>query len=86
MMIAQHQTEATRSPSITSLTTKWACQNRLNRDKSWATGAAWAMSAGFMSFVLVVEPPLIGGDGCPLSLRRSVLVRIPARSTSNLSK
>src|SRR3712207_5959867 len=48
MMMAQHQTEAHRSPIITSLTTKWACQNNPNRDMSCTTGAAWATSAGFI--------------------------------------
>src|SRR5215207_6334710 len=30
-MIAQHQTEAATRPSMTSLTTTWACQNRFHK-------------------------------------------------------
>ena len=81
MMIAQHQTEAASRPSITSLTTKWACQNRLHRERSCATGAAWATSAGFMSRPLS-SSRLEGRD------RRfpADLVRDPAGSARNLSK
>src|SRR5690348_6002874 len=55
MMIAQHHTDAPSRPIITSLTTILACQNRLNRDMSCATGTAWATSAGFISFVLALR-------------------------------
>src|SRR6478736_2515287 len=47
-MTAQDQIDAPSSPTITSLTVKWACQNRLNRDKSCTAGAAGATSTGFI--------------------------------------
>jgi hypothetical protein len=40
---------------MTSLTTKWACQNKLNKDMSWTMGAAWATSAGFIRVSSVYE-------------------------------
>src|SRR5690242_6173777 len=48
--IAQTQTEQTINPSITVLTSQWACQNRWNSDRSEDVNgnADGTMSAGFM--------------------------------------
>ncbi len=51
MAIAQTQTEHTSSPSITALTTQWACQNSVNSERSEDVSGSTdcATSAGFIS-------------------------------------
>ena len=60
MAIAQTHTEQTIRPTITVLTSQWACQNRWNSDRSEdVNGRADAvMSAGFMgaSFLRPTRP------------------------------
>src|SRR5665213_1573335 len=54
MAMAQTQTEQTISPTITSLTIQWACQNSVNSERSEEVSGSTdcATSAGFMRHVL----------------------------------
>src|SRR5512146_1391871 len=58
MAIAQTQTEQTKSPTITVLTTQWAFQNSVNSDRSEEVSGSTdcATSAGFIGTSFPLDP------------------------------
>ena len=91
MAIAQTQMEQTSSPTITVLTTQWACQNSVKSDRSEEVSGSTdcATSAGFMgtSFRAAIRSRRTNRRGAIVrNQRRARRCRLRAKPRPNVSR